>query len=94
MSVVPGLGEVDSEAETEDEDGGVSLLILISGVAAVVLGVPVPPSEEVLVPGAGTEGTPRSNGSADSWAGGQRLITGCMIYAEEITENVRIVTRF
>jgi hypothetical protein len=34
MSVVPGSGEVDSEAEAED--GGLSLLILISGVAAVV----------------------------------------------------------
>jgi hypothetical protein len=92
MSVVPGSGEVDSDGEAED--GGLSLLILISGVAAVVV-LAVPPNVDVLlVPGAGTEGTPRSNGSADSCAGGERLITGCMIYAEEMTESVRIVTRF
>lgn len=94
MSVVPGSGNGDKEAETEDEDGGLSLLILISGVAAVVLRVPVPPSADALVPGAGTEGIPRSNGSADSCAGGERLITGCMINAEELTERVRTVTRF
>lgn len=92
--VVPGSGDVDNEAETEDEDGGLSLLILISGVAAVVLRVPVPPSVDALVPGAGTEGIPRSNGSADSCAGGERLITGCMVYSEEMIERVRIVTRF
>lgn len=92
--VMPGSTDVDNEAETEDDDGGVSLLILISGVAAAVV-LAVPPSVDgLLVPGAGTEGTPRSNGSADSCAGWERLITGCMIYAEEMTESVRIVTRF
>jgi hypothetical protein len=78
--VVPGSGEVDSEAEAEDEIGGLSLLILISGVATVGVGVLVPPSVDVLVPGAGTEGIPRSNGSAESCAGGERLITGCIVH--------------